>query len=532
MEEQMKFIREDYVDARRRRNRGLAYMAAAAVLIIWLGFGVFKKNGDVGQTQTGAETPGVKAVDTTKPLATPANLPALVEKTGKSIALIQTFDSSDQPLGQGSGFFISAGGKLVSNRHVFRDAHRAEVQWGKAKYPITGVISENSRFDLAVLAVGTKRRPTIPLNINENLPKVGESVVVIGSPMGLEATVSTGIVSAVRHIENVGNIIQITCPISPGSSGSPVLNMDGEVIGVATFQFREGQNLNFAIPIARLKDLNPVEGNALTSIIYEDSDLLQAVDNPFDRGVILFNQQQYEGAISFFRKAVEEEPGNAEAFYYLGICYRETGAANAVQAFKSAIDLKPYYQEAYVELGITYIRLNIPSEAIKALKKALVYTPGDDKIQLNLGIAYTLNKQHKTAVKYLEKSLDIYPDALGYLYLGLNRAQLTQHDRAIYAFRQSLEIDPDNLETYLGLASSYAAVENWLKGIETLNKAVVLKPDSGEAHFLLGIIHLGNNDPGAARLEYEILVRIGAPAEYRTRLDNRITRYNAYHRRR
>lgn len=97
-----------------------------------------------------------------------------------------------------------------------------------------------------------------PLSINASLPEVGERVVVIGSPLGLEQTVSDGIVSAVREVSAFGTIIQITAPISPGSSGSPVVNMKGEVIGVATFQSMIGQNLNFAIPGERIAKLTKI----------------------------------------------------------------------------------------------------------------------------------------------------------------------------------------------------------------------------------------------------------------------------------
>src|SRR5207248_11758035 len=85
--------------------------------------------------------------------------------------------------------------------------------------------------------------------------QAGESFVVIGNPYGLEGSVSNGIVSAVRQISGYGKIIQITASISPGSSGSPVVNMLGQVIGVATLQAAEGQNLNFAVPAERISQL-------------------------------------------------------------------------------------------------------------------------------------------------------------------------------------------------------------------------------------------------------------------------------------
>ena len=94
-----------------------------------------------------------------------------------------------------------------------------------------------------------------PLSMRTVPPEVGEKVFIIGTPFGLEKTVTDGIVSAIREIPDLGKIVQLTAPISPGSSGSPVLDMKGEVIGVATFFIVAGQNLNFAIPGARIAKL-------------------------------------------------------------------------------------------------------------------------------------------------------------------------------------------------------------------------------------------------------------------------------------
>jgi len=99
-----------------------------------------------------------------------------------------------------------------------------------------------------------------PLRLSRNFPEIGERVVVIGSPLGLEQTVSEGIVSAIRGI---GRLLQITAPISPGSSGSPVVNMKGEVVGVATLQFTQGQNLNFAVSAERISKMKSGEGKTL-----------------------------------------------------------------------------------------------------------------------------------------------------------------------------------------------------------------------------------------------------------------------------
>ena len=123
------------------------------------------------------------------------------------------------------------------------------------KYTARGVLAIDGEGDLALLQVDVPEDTAIPLPIVQTTPQEGESIVVIGNPFGLEGSVSNGIVSAVSDIPGYGQIIQITAPISPGSSGSPVVNMRGQVIGVATLQAAEGQSINFAVPSERILQL-------------------------------------------------------------------------------------------------------------------------------------------------------------------------------------------------------------------------------------------------------------------------------------
>src|SRR6185437_8272857 len=140
---------------------------------------------------------------------------------------------------------------------VIDNAFRAEVHsYNGSVYPVRGVIAVDAEGDLALLRVEAPPNQVRPLLLDKTSPQEGESVVVIGNPFGLEGSVTNGIVSAVRDIPTFGRIIQITAPISPGSSGSPVVNMRGEVIGVATLQITGGQSVNFAIPSERIAQLD------------------------------------------------------------------------------------------------------------------------------------------------------------------------------------------------------------------------------------------------------------------------------------
>jgi len=188
------------------------------------------------------------------------SLPSLIKRIKPSTVIIFAYDDKGEFLQLGSGFFVSQNGDVITNYHVIQGASSAEIKTADEKtYPVTYIVAGDEQNDIIRLSVNIPSQYVYLLSLSKTIPEVGERIIVYGSPLGLEKTVSDGIISAIREIPGYGKLIQITAPISPGSSGSPVLNMQGEVIGIATFQFIEGQNLNFAIPSERIANLNLIE---------------------------------------------------------------------------------------------------------------------------------------------------------------------------------------------------------------------------------------------------------------------------------
>ena len=191
------------------------------------------------------------------PAAAREDLPQLVRKIQPSVVTVIAYDAGGQVKKQGSGFFISKNGAFITNYHVLVGAPRGRVQTADGRqYPVVGIVDEDKAGDLVVGAVNPPPEGFPALKISAALPEAGERVAVVGSPLGLEQTISDGVVSAIRQLSGVGEIIQISAPISPGSSGSPVVNFKGEVVGVATLQLAKGQNLNFAMPGYRVLALS------------------------------------------------------------------------------------------------------------------------------------------------------------------------------------------------------------------------------------------------------------------------------------
>lgn len=177
------------------------------------------------------------------------SLMEIVEWAEPSVFMVKTYDRQGKGIGQGTGFFIESSGIGVSNYHVFENGKSWKIQTQDGKrYDVKKIIAQSETFDYIIFQVETSSTSFLPLAAN--VPKKGEDIVVLGNPRGLESTVTRGIVSSIRHYKQQPKaLIQIDAAISPGSSGSPVMNMQGEVVGIATMKVDQCESCNFAFNI-------------------------------------------------------------------------------------------------------------------------------------------------------------------------------------------------------------------------------------------------------------------------------------------
>lgn len=169
----------------------------------------------------------------------------LYKKTEGSIMVLKVV-GKDGSESLGTGFVAFKDGFAVTAYHVIDNAKSVTAKFSDGQeFDVTGLVDSDLKRDIALIKV--KEFGRTPLTLATNTPDVGSQAFVIGAPKGLDFTISDGIISQVRQSNGV-NLYQFTCPASPGNSGGPVFNANGEVIGVVSFQFSEGQNLNFAIP--------------------------------------------------------------------------------------------------------------------------------------------------------------------------------------------------------------------------------------------------------------------------------------------
>ena len=164
----------------------------------------------------------------------------------------------DEYISTGTGFFISADGKVVTNYHVIEGARSITVTDRNSKeYPVKQILAFDSEMDLAVLKISAASKAA---SLNRTGYETGDVVYALGSSKGLTYTFSDGLISAKARTVDAYNpdmtYIQTTAPISPGNSGGPLIDTQGRVIGVNTWGLTDGQNLNFAIPVYYIDQLD------------------------------------------------------------------------------------------------------------------------------------------------------------------------------------------------------------------------------------------------------------------------------------
>ena len=173
----------------------------------------------------------------------------IARKLLPAVVTIQTFDGAGNGIALGSGFVVNSKGLIVTNYHVIDKADGATAKFTNGgEERVEGVVEADPEKDYAILKINAIDLPVAALGNSDKLEQ-GEPLVAIGAPLGLSNTVTTGIVSEIRPLEGGRLMIQHTAPISHGSSGGPLINSAGQVVGVNTLMRTDGNGLYFALPI-------------------------------------------------------------------------------------------------------------------------------------------------------------------------------------------------------------------------------------------------------------------------------------------
>ena len=411
--------------------------------------------------------------------------PQIAEKALAATVYLEMQDSKGVPLGFGSGFFV--GDNLIAtNYHVIEGAARgtAKLVGQFSTYTIEGVTATDKTNDLALLKVTMSGINPLPLG-NSSDVKIGETVYVAGNPRGLEGTFSNGIISS-RRDPYAKERLQMTAPISPGSSGGPVLNSKGEVIGISFMTLVGGQNLNFAIPSRYLTELLTESKPAKP---LADGNRSISAETYFTWGNTKYDLGDYKGAIADYDTAIRLKPDYAEAYLNRGNAKHKLGQRFAAIAdYDSAIRLNPDYANAYYNRGIAKGQLGQHFAAIADYDSAIRLNPDDANAYLNRGIAKGQLGQHFAAIADFDTAIRLNPDyANAYYNRGIAKGQLGQHFAAIADYDSAIRLKPDYANTYYNRGNAKGQLGQHFAAIADYDSAIRLNPDYANAYYNRGI---------------------------------------------
>jgi tetratricopeptide (TPR) repeat protein len=392
--------------------------------------------------------------------AADSDLTRLVKKIQPAVVTVIVYDAERHISGIGTGFFVSPQGHLVTNFHVLAGKYAADVRTSQGKsYRVKAVLAENKSADLVKLQVEIPEAEVAWIAVSDRAPEIAERIVVVGSPMGLEQTVSEGIISSVREIPTVGRVFQMSAPISPGSSGSPVVSTKGQVIGIATFQFIQGQNLNFAVTAQQIMALKKfADTKSVPEWTFDHlGSKPRVAEELCQKGFKFSIAGEDQLALQHFIKATQEDPSDAAAWSGLGSCYAGlNNSEEAIAAFQQAIQANPQDEMAHFHLANYYGKIGRFEDAIAAYKETIAINPQLEAAHFNLGMAYVQLGRYAEGKDAFETVARINPEAAPAHYnAGIAYSQLGRFQEAIDAQKIVIRINPDFAPAYYAMGQAF-----------------------------------------------------------------------------
>ena len=371
--------------------------------------------------------------------AAPLSAEDLFKQVSPAVVRVIVRDEKFAETGLGSGFFLAQDGLLITNCHVIEGARFATVLLPTgATFFVDGVLALDKDSDLAILKVNGQGFAHLALAPPGSTPQVGARVYAIGNPQGLTNTLSEGIVSNVHRAPEGPFVLQTTAAISLGSSGGPLLDSAGRVIGVTTAYFTEGQNLNFAISSDSVHALLSKAGVGISQPLASAGapPLDAAATGKFQAAWDAIAQQRWSEAVQRLQRLRESDPDNPAVWFCLGFLHGELRNQDlAIEAYKEAIRLKPDFAEAYFRLGVSHDSLGQNAEATQALNEAVRLKPDYAEAYAYLGYYYRQRSQYAEATQSFKKAILLRPDfADAYFGLGICYKRLGQRTEALRAY--------------------------------------------------------------------------------------------------
>jgi tetratricopeptide (TPR) repeat protein len=442
---------------------------------------------------------------------------ALFAAASPGVARIQVSNFLSGSLNRGTGFFVSADGLVVTNYHVVEGGTFATVTASDGKkLVVQGVVAVNPNADLALLKVDPAGRLlTVHRLAQGTTPAIGTHAFAIGNPLGLTNTLSDGLVSGMRTIDekyvNV-ELIQTSAPISPGSSGGPLMLADGQVIGVTVAGMDHGQNLNFAIPAAQVRKLMDALGEPQPLAIAAPRRFPEAATNgspasppgprnpqslsPLEVAALMADERRYNDAMRLLR-ALDSSHQKVPHYWSLLGRVQEEGFKNydvAEDAYRRAIKLKPDYKYPYERLGQLLADRYRFEEALDVFAAEAELDPTASAPLRRASVVATKMGNFQHALTLIDMAIERAPESSGlqipelHMLRGQALFALKRDAEAMAEFQIVLKTHPGSSTALSGVGDIQLRGGRTAEAKATFKRVLALYPVNQHAHLQLGRI--------------------------------------------
>ena len=388
----------------------------------------------------------------------------------RAVFTVYAHDEYGSPFSQGSGFFITSQGVGITNFHVLEGAMGGHIEDADGNnYEIEKVIDYNPNYDLVKFKVKDIKSSAFLVLASSN-PKQGTSIFNYSTPVGFENTASTGVVSSLRNMAGYESVIQITTPISHGSSGSPVMNFSKQVIGVATFGVEAGQSLNFAVSAQQINKLTRQLNIPVSDI----------VRNPLETKLVktaysLGGSGEYFQAINLLSQELMHNPKNHLALYHRGVfkCRSGLDYNSGLDDLSRACNLVQNSNYTYLMHYATFL-------------KDLIVLQNDSKQTVSSDIVeHTINVLQ--AASQLDPSRSDPYSYLAYIIYLFNKNNPQKLNHALQAINYAIQLSPTP-EILVIRAQIESKLNNYAAAILDCDYAINIDPTYYRAYFIRGDI--------------------------------------------
>lgn len=388
-----------------------------------------------------------------------ADTVAMLEKVGSSMVSISTHDREGNAIRLGSGFAVRKDGAIATTYHALSNRRDLVIIKDGREYAVKGMLHEDAENDIIVLKVDHLNLTPVTFGDSDRI-SAGEKVY-IATVQGRTTAFVEGVLHKIHDIDSKQKLFLISIPMPEEHSGSPVLNANGDVIGIATFIIEDEKNLSFAFPVSSLREFLSGQ-NAVTRNDYMNlSDYRTTAGHWFNRGAAYESVGRYREAIGAFTEASRLSRDNPEIHYHLGIAYEKSGIYSfAAQEYQRAASIKTNDADKHYRLGVAYTKLGMLNDASAAFREAIRIKPDFAKAYSSLGFAYFKAGRHQESLEASLKAVQLDPDdSVGQYGLGVAYSQLNMTKEALSAFRKAIALNPDNADAHFALGALSVLVE-------------------------------------------------------------------------